>query len=548
MTDNLARLVFISVFFFQLCGKVYSANYTMAFSAQDPLFSDASSSVVIDPLTATAEELQLYLTNGSVTTLQLVDIYLKQIDAHNKKGLKLNGVISTAPYELLSTYAKELDAQRASGKVRGPLHGIPIIVKDNIMTDSELGMDTTCGAVALKGAKAGNAPIVERILRAGMIIIAKANLSEWAGSKGFGLVPGWSAVGGQAQTPYVAGGFAPGDKILGHSAPGGSSTGSAVSVAAGFAPLTLATEADGSITQPAGRSSLYGIKVTVGALDTRGTSPQSPITDSLGGMAKTSKDLALLIGAMMEQDYSSFLTRSWKNQKIAFVDPNLWELSPGVCPKVPAVREKQLSEIASAVTLIREHGASVFENVVLPQVSDLTWDGEDALETVWDKDLAKQIDLFLAEYKEAQVRTVEELIQYNKDHKELALPPEFPGQQQLENSLKSTLTDETRSQIISFLRTTAKDNGFDKIFAETGAEVLMGPLDARVVTVAAAAGYPCGVVPLGYADNLNGRAYGMAIVAKAGEEGKILEAMSAWEATMPGRKPPPLLKNFKSGL
>jgi amidase len=125
---------------------------------------------------------------------------------------------------------------------------------------------------------------------------------------------------------------------------------------------------------------------------------------------------------------------------------------------------------------------------------------------------------------------------------------EFPGQQQLENSLKSTLTDETRSQIVSFLRSTAKDNGFDRIFAETGAEVLMGPLDARVVTVAAAAGYPCGVVPLGYADNLNGRAYGMAVVAKSGNEGKILEVMSAWEATLPGRKPPPLLQNFKPGL
>jgi hypothetical protein len=173
-----AQAVLIATALSHLCGKVLSTNYTMEVSsAPEQFVSNVSSSIMIDPLTATVGELQSYLTTSSVTTLELVDIYLKQIEAHNKNGLKLNAIISVAPHNLLSEYAKKLDSERASGKVRGPLHGIPIIVKDNIMTDSELGMDTTCGAVALKGAKAGNAPIVERILKAGMIIIAKANLS-----------------------------------------------------------------------------------------------------------------------------------------------------------------------------------------------------------------------------------------------------------------------------------------------------------------------------------------------------------------------------------
>lgn len=509
-------------------------------------FSISESS--INPLTATAESLQRSLSSGSVTTLELIDIYLKQIEAQNKNGLKLNAVISTAPYDLLSKHAKVLDEERASGKTRGPLHGIPLIVKDNIMTDSELGMGTTCGAYALEGAKAGNAPIIQKMLKAGMIIIGKANLSEWAGSKGFGVRTGWSALGGQTQTPYVKGGFAPGDKILGHSAPAGSSSGSAVSVAAGFAPLSLGTESDGSINQPAGRSSLYAMKVTVGALSTKRTSPQSPVTDSLGGFAKSPTDLALLTGVMMGQDYSSYLTASWVSQRIAWVDPTLWKLSAGVCEPVESIREKQLSEIASAIVTIQKNGGFVTENVALLQVDDLTWEGEDALETVWNKDLARGIDAFLAEYKESSVRTTKELIQWNKDHKELALPPEFPGQQQLEESVKSNLSDETRSQIISFIRKSAKDDGFDRIFSETNTELLMGPLDSRIVTIAAAAGYPCGVVPLGYADSYNGRAYGVAIVAKAGEEGKILKAMSAWEVTMPARKLPPSLGNMKSEL
>ncbi|QYT03683.1 Amidase domain-containing protein [Trichoderma simmonsii] len=523
----------------------------------------------VNPLTATAEELQDFLTSGSLSSLDLINIYLGQIEQHNKNGLKLNAIISTAPQHLVTEQARLLDAERARGSIRGPLHGIPVVVKDNVMTDSSLGMDTTCGSYALVGAKAPNAPIVDRLLKAGMIIIGKANLSEWAGSKGFGMVTGWSAVGGQTQSPYVRGDYVPGDKVLGHSTPCGSSSGSAVAVAAGFVPVALGTESDGSITQPAGRVSLYAMKVTVGALDTKGTSPQSPITDSLGGMAKSSGDLANFIGAMMEQDYSSYLTKTWAGQKVAFVDPSKWELHPAVCERIEIVREKQISEFLQAVATIRKSGAEVTENVVLPQVDEIAWEGEDALETVWNSYLGSEINSFLNEYTESSVRTVEQLIQWNSDHKDLELPPgkrhhlsetsrlkkpeadnaaAFPGQQQLENTLKSNLTEEKRQEIVSFIRKIAKDDGFDRIFEETGAEVLIGPLDGRIVTVAAAAGYPAGVAPLGYADNYNGRAYGVAIVAKAGDEGKILQAMSAWEETMPRRIPPPQLVNYEASL
>ncbi|KKP02349.1 hypothetical protein THAR02_05549 [Trichoderma harzianum] len=326
----------------------------------EPIITNASYGI-IEPWTTTAVELQQLLTLGHVTSLDFVNIYLKQIEKHNKND-------------------RVLDVERARGSIRGPLHGIPVVVKDNVMTDTSLGMDTTCSSYALVGAKAPNAPIVNRLLKAGMIVIAKANLSQWAGSKGFGMVSGWSAVGGQTQSPYVKGDYVPGDKILGHNNPCGSSSGSAVAVAAG----------------------------------------------------------------------------QLEGQKVAFVDPNKRELHPAVCEGIEIVREKTISTI-------QESGAEVTENVVLPQVDESTWEGEDALETVWNSYLGGEINPFLNEYTEPSVRTIKQLIQWNFDHKDA-----FPGQQQLENTLKSNLTEEKRQEMVSFIRKIAKDDGFDRILKGQG--------------------------------------------------------------------------------
>lgn len=131
----------------------------------------------LDPLTLTATQCQKMLAAGTTSTLELVEWYLDQIRQHNHDGIKLNAVISTAPIEVLTQQAKRLDEERINGKAKGPLHGVPIIIKDSILTDSDLGMDTTCGSFALVGAKAKNAPVVNAILKAGMIILGKANLS-----------------------------------------------------------------------------------------------------------------------------------------------------------------------------------------------------------------------------------------------------------------------------------------------------------------------------------------------------------------------------------
>ena len=159
-----------------LLGQVRgSAFLTTSYTPHGPVRDPQSD--LIDLLTVTASELQEQLRAGTTTTMELVKMYLHQIETHNHNGLKLHAMISTAPIDLLIVQAKELDNELSKGTLRGPLHGIPIVVKDNIMTDSALGMATTCGSYALVGAKTKNAPIVDRILKAGMIILGKANLS-----------------------------------------------------------------------------------------------------------------------------------------------------------------------------------------------------------------------------------------------------------------------------------------------------------------------------------------------------------------------------------
>lgn len=152
-----------------------------------------------------------------------------------------------------------------------------------------------------------------------MTVTGKANLSEMSGWKGFGITTGWPPVGGQTQSPCIFGGLAEGEKLLGQTALVGSSSGSASGVAAGFAPLAVATEIDGSITQPANRAALFGIKVTVGRASIEGTAPWSALTDSVGGMAKSAQDLADLVDVILGTNTTSTLNTSWQGQTIGFV-------------------------------------------------------------------------------------------------------------------------------------------------------------------------------------------------------------------------------------
>ncbi|KAH6848069.1 amidase signature domain-containing protein [Chaetomium sp. MPI-CAGE-AT-0009] len=484
---------------------------------------------VFDILTTDSAELQALLSTGKVTSVDIVEASLDQIHKHNAKGLKLNAIINTTPRELVLSIAKNLDVERSQGKVRGPLHGIPITIKDNIMTGPEFQMPTTVGSAALQSAMAEkNAPIVDMLVNAGAVIIGKAHLSVRNGRV--------------TQTPYVVGGVAPGEKLLGHSTPAGSSSGSAVGVAAGFPPFALATETDGSIVQPATRSSLYGLKGTVGLIPTEGTSPWSALTDSIGGMARTPGDLANLLGILLnDTDLSArTVTYTWEGQRVGFVDPTLWGFAPFICNPDSVLTDQERRGLADAANTISGNGGFVQQPVPLTSMDELVLDGEDALEQLWNHDFEPAWDRFLARYKETPVRTLAELVKFNREHADIALPPVHPGQQLLEGALNDKLTKEKYAEGVNILRQAARINGIDKTLADFNLDVIIGPMDGRIPTIAAAAGYPVGTMPLGYSKT-NGRPFGACIISDAEGEAKILKAMNAWHATMPTRKPPPQL-------
>ena len=246
--------------------------------------------IMLPLLRLTASELQHLLTTTSLTSQDITLQCLSQIASHNHAGACLNAIISVPSHAQVLARAKLLDDERSqsgSRRVgRGPLHGIPVVVKDQFCTPS-LGMDTTCGSFLLKGQKAiEDAVAIRKLQDAGAIILGKANLTELGHKKGVKLTSGWSAVGGQTQSPYVRGGVRSDAMPLGHSTPAGSSSGNAVAVAAGFCPVAIGTESDGSVMFPCTGSSPAGAKPT-----TRVFSPVGSLTIRLGSWRKGARTL-----------------------------------------------------------------------------------------------------------------------------------------------------------------------------------------------------------------------------------------------------------------
>ncbi|KAK0527679.1 hypothetical protein OC842_004785, partial [Tilletia horrida] len=236
-----------------------------------------------DLLTATLEQLERGLDRGLFTSVQLVKAYLARIEEVNHAGPKLNAVIETAPREYLLAEAARRDEERAQGKKRGHIHGIPILVKDNFATNATMSMSTTAGSYALLGAVSPrNARIItDAVERGGAIILGKTNMSAWAQFKGYLDAQGWSPRGGYTTSAYFPGGNTC-----------GSSSGSAVAASVGLAGATLGTDTDGSIVCPASSNALVGFKPTVGLVSRAGTIPISSTQDSGGPIVQTVADAA----------------------------------------------------------------------------------------------------------------------------------------------------------------------------------------------------------------------------------------------------------------
>ncbi|KAL6802226.1 amidase family protein [Trichoderma sp. SZMC 28012] len=506
----------------------------------------------INVLTVTASELEAKLNDNSITSRQLVKLYLSQIAKYNGY---LKAVIAVTSEDLLDKTAAKLDAERAAGNVRGPLHGIPILLKDNIATVPELGLPTTGGSLALVGSRPRkNAEIVEQLIDSGVIIIGKANLSEWSWYRSNMASLGWSAVGGQTQSAYVRGGLREDDSIGGHSSPGGSSTGSAVAVAAGFSPIAVGADTMGSLIMPSDRSALYTIKPTVKVVSQTGIIPITLELDSAGPMAKSALDLANLLQILVdpskttipEGGYKSAATGSWGNIRIGILEPEKWLFDTKLVKYEKQATDQMLREWKQAYEKLKSV-AKVVRPVTLISLEESTDNGRikiwNAFECVIDchldttfKDLIKD---YLSGIDNSKIHSLEDLIEFNKTHADKELPPGADNQAALLRAVQAKMTEDDYNNIMSSARERCGKNGLDKTLEENDVDIIIGPGDGPMFGIALTAGYPVATVPLGYLE-FNGRPFGMQIAAKAHQEALLIQAQSAWEATFPKRQPPPL--------
>lgn len=348
----------------------------------------------VDVLTATATQLSQRLQAGSLTSVDLVQAYLAQIEKHNHAGLGLRALIAVHPPTALGQ-AADRDRERAQGRVRSPLHGIPIIVKDAVITAQSLGLPTTAGAVAFRDTYGKqNAAVIDLLLDQGLIILGKASMTEFCGLKAFCMTAGWSAINGLTQSAWIEGGFRPDDLFIGRSGPGGSSSGSGVGVSAGFAPLSIGTETAGSICMPANRAGLYSMAATRGTIPVEGVFRLSRDFDRLGGMAKCPEDLALLMQVL---NGTRAQPATWADIAVGFVDPLVWNAFQFQKERDEAVEKQivsaprigrgpgltdQLDKYEWARNEIVQRGGRVVYPVELPAMEDLRYEGKSVSHSV----------------------------------------------------------------------------------------------------------------------------------------------------------------------
>ncbi|HEX7051999.1 MAG TPA: amidase, partial [Longimicrobiales bacterium] len=370
---------------------------------------------------ATVAELQEMLESGRHTARSLVEAYLARIEALDRQGPALHHVLETNPDAL--DIADQLDAERRERGPRGPLHGIPVLIKDNIDTGDR--MMTTAGSLALEGPPAPrDAFVAERLRAAGAIIIAKANLSEWANFRSTQSSSGWSGRGGQGRNPYAL------DRT-----PCGSSSGTGGGISANYAAVGVGTETDGSVVCPSAANSLVGIKPTLGLISRAGIIPIAHSQDTAGPMARTVRDAAILLGALAgpdprdpataaarghtHADYTQFLDAAGlRGARIGIARERFF----GYSPEADRIVE-------TAIDAMREAGAVIIDPADIPNVGEY-----DATEfTVLLYEFKADLNRYLAERgPSAPVRSLEEIIAFNERNRAREMP--YFGQEIMEQA------------------------------------------------------------------------------------------------------------------
>ncbi len=489
---------------------------------------------------ATIADLQAAMSSGRLTARRLTEMYLERIEALDRSGPALRSVIETNPDAL--DIADALDRERAASGSRGPLHGIPILLKDNIDTRDQ--MHTTAGSLALVDARPPrDAFVAERLRAAGAVLLGKANMSEWANFRSTHSSSGWSGRGGQALNPFAL------DR-----SPCGSSSGSATAVSANLAAAALGTETDGSIVCPATVNGVVGIKPTLGLTSRAGVIPISHSQDTVGPFGRTVADAAVVLGAIAGPDPLDPATEGAESQfpgdYTRFLDPQaLRGARIGVAREVYFGYSEKTDAVAeAAIETLRSLGAEIVDPANIPTAKQM-------------KDSESEMEVLLYEFKadmnayleglgpDAPVRSLEELIAFNERHAEQEMP--YFGQEIfLQAQAKGPLTEARYRQALEENRRLSREEGIDAALREHALDALVMPTGAPAWKIdlvdgdhhlgsssqpAALAGYPAISVPAGH---VFGLPVGLTFVGTAFSEPRLIALAYAFEQATKARRAP----------
>lgn len=490
----------------------------------------------------TISELQAAMEEGTYTARSLTQLYLDRIKAIDENGPTLRSVIEVNPDAL--KIADQLDKERKQKGSRGPLHGIPVLIKDNIDTADQ--MKTTAGSLALAdNIAAEDAFIVQKLREAGAVLLGKTNLSEWANFRSTHSSSGWSSRGGQVKNPYSL------DRNT-----SGSSSGSGAAVAANLCAVAIGTETDGSILSPSSINGVVGIKPTVGLLSRSGIIPISKSQDTAGPMARTVTDAALLLSALTGVDPNDPATTGQQSHPdyTTFLEADgLKGATIGVERSYFGYNEKVDTLMEEAIVLLRKMGATIVDPAPIDPNLNI---GEDEFEVLL-YEFKDGLNAYFAKLPaSAPVRSLKDLIAFNTANKEKMMP--FFGQEILIMAeKKGPLTDKDYQIALANCRRKAREAGIDATLKKYKLDALIVPTDTpgwvtdhvtgdnyvmskASYSIAAVAGYPGVSVPLGF---VLGMPVGMSFFSTAYSEPTLLKLAYAFEQAQQARQAPTFRPN-----
>ncbi|MGB3778112.1 MAG: amidase [Tunicatimonas sp.] len=509
--------------------------------------NDASDSPASFPLEEiTIPELREGMESGEYTARAITEMYLDRIKAIDQSGPTLRSVIEVNPDAL--SIADQLDEERKQGQLRGPLHGIPVMLKDNIDTDDQ--METTAGSLALVGMPvAQDAWVTQRLRAAGAVILGKTNLSEWANFRSERSSSGWSGRGGQTKNPYVL------DRN-----PCGSSAGSGVAVSANLCAVAIGTETNGSIVCPSTTNGIVGIKPTVGLVGRSGIVPISHTQDTAGPMARTVTDAAIVLGTLTGTDPRDAVTKESTGK--ASLDYTQFLQKDGLRGARLGLSRQHLgfhedvdALIDAALDTMREQGAEVVD------VDELIPDGAvgNAEYQVLLYEFKEDLNRYLATRGGGDsLRTLSDLIAFNKEHAAEEMPY-FQQEIMLQAEAKGGLDAPDYRKALGKIRRLSRDEGIDRVLRDQQLDAILAPTGGPAwptdlltgdhflggsSSPAAMAGYPSITVPMGF---VHGLPVGISFFAGAYREPTLIELAYAYEQATIHRRAPEFLETLNLG-